>query len=148
MDLSAIKKKLAKNPQREIERFRGAVERGIEQFNVVKNRMNFLISKEESAIFDVYRLILKIPRSFSRSKTRFQKKDMSRNTRSVWFLNVTWIRSQKSTTPTCASAPPMSGTRRNGCWKISTGVVRTSPTIFRRRSLGRGRSLAGRSQHA
>jgi phosphotransferase system enzyme I (PtsP) len=61
MDLSAIKKKKARNPERERERFRGAVERGIEQINVVKNRMNQLISKEETAIFDVYRLILEDP---------------------------------------------------------------------------------------
>ncbi len=61
MDLSAIKKKKARNPERERERFRGAVERGIEQINVVKNRMNQLISKEEMAIFDVYRLILEDP---------------------------------------------------------------------------------------
>jgi phosphotransferase system, enzyme I, PtsP len=61
MDLNAIKKKKARNPQRERERFRGAVERGIEQINVVKSRMHQLISKEESAIFDVYRLILEDP---------------------------------------------------------------------------------------
>ncbi len=61
MDLSAIKKKKARNPEREMERFRGAVERGIDQVNVVKNRMNLLISREETAIFDVYRLILEDP---------------------------------------------------------------------------------------
>ena len=61
MELSAIKKQRAKNPEREIERFRGAVERGIEQINVVKDRMSSLISKEEGAIFDVYRLILEDP---------------------------------------------------------------------------------------
>ena len=61
MDLSAIKKQNARSPRREIERFRGAVERGIEQINVVKKRMNQLISKEENAIFDVYRLILEDP---------------------------------------------------------------------------------------
>jgi phosphotransferase system, enzyme I, PtsP len=61
MDLSAIKRKKARNPERERERFRGAVERGIEQINIVKNRMNQLISKEETAIFDVYRLILEDP---------------------------------------------------------------------------------------
>ena len=61
MDLSSIKKKKARNPEREMERFRGAVERGIEQVNVVKTRMNQLISKEEMAIFDVYRLILEDP---------------------------------------------------------------------------------------
>jgi len=61
MDLSAINKKKARNPTREIERFRGAVERGIEQINIVKSRMSSLISKEEGAIFDVYRLILEDP---------------------------------------------------------------------------------------
>ena len=61
MELSAIKKQRAKNPEREIERFRGAVERGIEQISVVKDRMSSLISKEEGAIFDVYRLILEDP---------------------------------------------------------------------------------------
>ncbi|HEY7713276.1 MAG TPA: phosphoenolpyruvate--protein phosphotransferase [Candidatus Binatia bacterium] len=61
MDLNAIKKERARSPKREMERFRGAVERGIEQINVVKNRMQQLISKEESAIFDVYRLILEDP---------------------------------------------------------------------------------------
>lgn len=61
MDLTAIQKKKARNPKREIERFRGAVERGIEQINTVKNRMSQLISREESAIFDVYRLILEDP---------------------------------------------------------------------------------------
>ena len=61
MELAAIKKQRAKNPEREIERFRGAVERGIEQINLVKSRMSSLISKEEGAIFDVYRLILEDP---------------------------------------------------------------------------------------
>jgi phosphotransferase system enzyme I (PtsP) len=61
MNLNAIKKKRAENSDREIERFRGAVERGIEQINVVKQRMAHLISREESAIFDVYRLILEDP---------------------------------------------------------------------------------------
>jgi phosphotransferase system enzyme I (PtsP) len=61
MELSAIQKKKARNPERERERFRGAVERGIEQISVVKNRMQELISKEENAIFDVYRLILEDP---------------------------------------------------------------------------------------
>ncbi|MEX0804715.1 MAG: phosphoenolpyruvate--protein phosphotransferase [Candidatus Binatia bacterium] len=61
MDLTAIPKRRARNPQHEIERFRGAVERGIEQINVVKRRMSNLISREEGAIFDVYRLILEDP---------------------------------------------------------------------------------------
>ncbi|HYA27960.1 MAG TPA: phosphoenolpyruvate--protein phosphotransferase, partial [Acidobacteriota bacterium] len=61
MELSAISKKKVRNPQHEKERFRGAVERGIEQIGVVKNRMSHLISPEEGAIFDVYRLILEDP---------------------------------------------------------------------------------------
>jgi phosphoenolpyruvate-protein phosphotransferase len=61
MNLSVIEKKRVRNREREIERFRGAVERGIEQINVLKQRMSSLIPKEESAIFDVYRLILEDP---------------------------------------------------------------------------------------
>jgi phosphotransferase system enzyme I (PtsP) len=61
MDLNAIPKKKVRKPQHEIERFRSAVERGIEQIGVIKNRMSHLISAEEGAIFDVYRLILEDP---------------------------------------------------------------------------------------
>ncbi len=61
MNLNSIKKTRAQNPDREIERFRGAVERGIAQIAVVKSRMANLISREEGAIFDVYRLILEDP---------------------------------------------------------------------------------------
>jgi phosphoenolpyruvate-protein phosphotransferase len=61
MELNAIKKKKARRATREMERFRAAVERGIDQINVVKNRMSHLISDEEGAIFDVYRLILEDP---------------------------------------------------------------------------------------
>ncbi len=73
MDLTAIPKKKARNPKREIERFRGAVERGIEQINVVKSRMSQLISKEESAIFDVYRLILEDPAILQQIETQILK---------------------------------------------------------------------------
>ena len=59
MELNAIKKKKSRNPKHEIERFRGAVERGIDQINVVKRRMSELISAEENAIFDVYRAKLR-----------------------------------------------------------------------------------------
>jgi phosphotransferase system enzyme I (PtsP) len=61
MDLRSIKKELAKNPKREMERFRAAVEKGIEQINGLKQRMTALISKEEGALFDVHRLILEDP---------------------------------------------------------------------------------------
>lgn len=61
MDLRSVKKERAKNPKREIERFRAAVERGIEQIHNLKQRMSSLISKEEGALFDVQRLILEDP---------------------------------------------------------------------------------------
>ncbi len=73
MELSAIQKKKARSPQRETERFRGAVERGIEQINVVKSRMSHLISKEENAIFDVYRLILEDPTIIEQIETQILK---------------------------------------------------------------------------
>jgi phosphotransferase system, enzyme I, PtsP len=75
MDLSAIEKKRARNPQREIERFRGAVERGIEQINVVKHRMSSLISREEGAIFDVYRLILEDPAIIQQIEAHIRKEN-------------------------------------------------------------------------
>jgi phosphotransferase system enzyme I (PtsP) len=73
MDLSAIKKKKSRKLQHEIERFRGAVERGIEQINVVKRRMSNLISKEEGAIFDVYRLILEDPAIIHQVENQIRK---------------------------------------------------------------------------
>jgi phosphotransferase system, enzyme I, PtsP len=73
MDLSAINKKKTRNVGREIERFRGAVERGIEQINVVKSRMSSLIPKEEGAIFDVYRLILEDPAIIQQIENQIRK---------------------------------------------------------------------------
>ena len=73
MDLSAIAEKKARNPAREVERFRGAVERGIEQINVVKRRMSSLISKEEGAMFDVYRLILEDPAIIQQIENQIRK---------------------------------------------------------------------------
>ena len=73
MELSAIPEKKSRNPQREIERFRSAVERGIEQIDVVKKRMSKLISKEESAIFDVYRLILEDPAIIQQVENQIRK---------------------------------------------------------------------------
>jgi len=74
-NLNSIKKRKVRNPKREIERFRGAVERGIEQINVVKNRMGALISKEEGAIFDVYRLILEDPAIIQQIENRIRKEN-------------------------------------------------------------------------
>ena len=73
MEISAIQKKKAKNPEREMERFRAAVERGIEQINVVKHRMSSLISKEEGAMFDVYRLILEDPAIIQQIEVQIRK---------------------------------------------------------------------------
>jgi phosphotransferase system enzyme I (PtsP) len=73
MELSAIKKKKSRNPKHEIERFRGAVERGIDQINVVKRRMSELISAEENAIFDVYRLILEDPQIIHQIEQQIRK---------------------------------------------------------------------------
>ena len=61
MDLRAIKKETTKHPKKEIERFRAAVERGIEQIQKLKERMSNLISEGEGALFDVHRLILEDP---------------------------------------------------------------------------------------
>lgn len=73
MELNAIKKKKARNPKHEIERFRGAVERGIEQIGVIKRRMSDLISAEEVAIFDVYRLILEDPQIIHQIEQQIRK---------------------------------------------------------------------------
>jgi phosphotransferase system, enzyme I, PtsP len=74
-DLTAIQKKRVRNPQREIERFRGAVERGIDQISVVKGRMSNLISREEGAIFDVYRLILEDPAIIQQIEAQIRKEN-------------------------------------------------------------------------
>jgi phosphoenolpyruvate-protein phosphotransferase len=73
MDLGSIPEKRVRNREREIERFRSAVERGIDQISVVKNRMSRLISKEESAIFDVYRLILEDPAIIQQIENQIRK---------------------------------------------------------------------------
>ena len=73
MDLKAIPMKRARNREREVERFRGAVERGIDQIAIVKNRMSALISKEEGAIFDVYRLILEDPAIIQQIENQIHK---------------------------------------------------------------------------
>lgn len=73
MELNAIKKKKSRNPKHEIERFRGAVERGIDQISVIKRRMSELISAEEGAIFDVYRLILEDPQIIHQIEQQIRK---------------------------------------------------------------------------
>lgn len=57
-DLSSIPEEKAKNPKREIDRFRRAVEKGIEQIKALRQRMGGLLPEREAALFDFYRLIL------------------------------------------------------------------------------------------
>lgn len=73
LDLNSVKKERAKNPKREIERFRAAVEKGIEQINNLKQRMSSLISKEEGALFDVHRMILEDPTIIEQIEGRIRK---------------------------------------------------------------------------
>ena len=73
MDLGAVKKERAKNSKKEIERFRAAVERGIEQIQNLKQRMTTLISKEEGALFDVHRLILEDPSIIEQIEGKIRK---------------------------------------------------------------------------
>ncbi len=73
LDLSSVKREKAKNPKREIERFRAAVERGIEQINNLKQRMSSLISKEEGALFDVHRMILEDPAIIEQIEGKIRK---------------------------------------------------------------------------
>jgi phosphotransferase system enzyme I (PtsP) len=73
MDLKSVKKERAKNPKREIERFRAAVERGIEQIQNLKQRMSSLISKEDGAVFDVHRLILGDPVLIEQIENKIRK---------------------------------------------------------------------------
>jgi phosphotransferase system enzyme I (PtsP) len=73
MDLKSVKKERAKNPKREIERFRAAVECGIEQIQNLKQRMSSLISKEDGAVFDVHRLILGDPVLIEQIENKIRK---------------------------------------------------------------------------
>ncbi len=73
MDLRSVKKERTKSPKREIERFRAAVERGIEQVHNLKQRMSTLISREEGALFDVHRLILEDPAVIEQIEGKIRK---------------------------------------------------------------------------
>src|SRR3990170_6714993 len=73
LNLSSVKKEKTKNPKREIERFRAAVERGIEQIHNLKLRMSSLISKEEGALFDVHRMILEDPAIIEQIEGKIRK---------------------------------------------------------------------------
>ncbi|HKA31712.1 MAG TPA: phosphoenolpyruvate--protein phosphotransferase [Candidatus Binatia bacterium] len=73
IDLNSVKKERARNPKREIERFRAAVERGMEQLQNIKQRMSALISKEEGAVFDAHRLILGDPVLIEQIESRIRK---------------------------------------------------------------------------
>ena len=61
VDLGAIQKTHTGDPQGELERFRSAVQRAVEQVEAIKSRMIALISDEAGAIFDVHRMLLNDP---------------------------------------------------------------------------------------
>src|ERR1041385_8203526 len=73
IDLNSVKKERAQNPKREIERFRAAVERGMEQLQNIKQRMSTLISTEEGAVFDAHRLIIGDPVLIEQIESRIRK---------------------------------------------------------------------------
>ncbi|MBI2989178.1 MAG: phosphoenolpyruvate--protein phosphotransferase [Deltaproteobacteria bacterium] len=73
LDLTSVKKERTRNPKREGERFRAAVERGIEQINNLKQRMTSLISREEGALFDVHRMILEDPAIIEQIEAKIHK---------------------------------------------------------------------------
>ncbi len=73
IDLNSVKKERARNPKREIERFRAAVERGIEQLQNIKQRMSALVSKEEGAVFEAHRLIIGDPVLIDQIENRIRK---------------------------------------------------------------------------
>lgn len=72
-NLRSVKKEQAKNPKREIDRFRAAVERGIEQIHNLRRRMSTLVPKEEVALFDVHRLILEDPAIIKQIEAKIRK---------------------------------------------------------------------------
>jgi len=61
MDLAAIQKTHTGHPQRELERFRSALQEAVAQVEEIKTRMIALISDEAGAIFDVHRMLLNDP---------------------------------------------------------------------------------------
>ncbi|HEY1374631.1 MAG TPA: phosphoenolpyruvate--protein phosphotransferase [Candidatus Binatia bacterium] len=73
IDLNSVKKERARNPKREVERFRAAVERGMEQLQNIKQRMSALVSKEEGAVFDAHRLIIGDPVLIDQIEGRIRK---------------------------------------------------------------------------
>ncbi len=77
IDLNSVKRRRAKNPTKELEKFRSAVERSILQIGDLKRRMIELISNDAGAIFEVHRLILVDPtlREQIESKIRYERCD-------------------------------------------------------------------------
>jgi len=77
IDLNSVKRRRAKNPTKELEKFRSAVEKSILQIGDLKRRMIELISNDAGAIFEVHRLILVDPtlREQIESKIRYERCD-------------------------------------------------------------------------
>jgi phosphotransferase system enzyme I (PtsP) len=73
LDLEAVKAERSRRPDRELERFRAAVEKGIEQIDDLKRRMSPFLAKDEVDVFDVHRLILEDPALIDQIKRKIQK---------------------------------------------------------------------------
>jgi hypothetical protein len=105
----------ARNPEREMERFRAAVERGIEQIGVEASN-EWPISKRKGDLRRV-RLILEDPAIIQQIEAQIRKENMSPNTPSGWSSSDTSNQSRKSTTTICANEPEMSKTRHRDFWR-------------------------------
>jgi phosphotransferase system enzyme I (PtsP) len=66
LNLASVHKEGTRKPTRELEKFRAAVEKGLEQINLLKQSIRTLLSKEEEAVFDVQRLIIEDPNLIER----------------------------------------------------------------------------------
>jgi len=77
LSLSAIRKEGTRNPTRELEKFRAAVEKGLEQINQAKQSMKMLLSKEEEAVFDVQHLIIEDPALLERVEKKILREKVT-----------------------------------------------------------------------
>src|SRR5262249_50814753 len=77
LSLSAVRREGTRKPTRELEKFRSAVERGLEQINQAKQSMKMLLSKEEEAVFDVQRLIIEDPALLERVEKKILREKVT-----------------------------------------------------------------------
>jgi phosphotransferase system enzyme I (PtsP) len=77
LNLGAVKREGTRNPTRELEKFRAAVEKGREQISHQKQSMKSLLSKEEEAVFDVQRLIIEDPTLIERVEKKILREKVT-----------------------------------------------------------------------